>query len=183
MTVTPYGEIASCPRRWALGAADYHGVWSGRGYPARLQVQTLAGSVVHLALESITKQLVRVGCPSVDHPSATQVLKDLGGYTKIVHDCIGRVLERFAQNPRALPLIEHAMRNLRGQMPALRTRVQSILSRVRLPPSQSPVVNQGGGGRRRGPLGTGAFPEIELRAPRLGWKGKADLLVISEEAC
>jgi hypothetical protein len=183
MTVTNYGEIAACPRRWALKAADYPGVWSGRGYPARLQIHALAGSVVHLALESITRQLVRVGCPSVDHPSATEVLKDLGGYTKIVHDCIGHALERFTQNPRAVPLIEHATRTLRGQTQVLRTRVQSILARVRLRPSQSPAVNEGGGGRHRGPLGTGAFPEIELRAKRLGWKGKADLLVISEESC
>src|SRR5438128_6167766 len=103
MTVTTFGEIDACPRRWALCAADYPDLWGGRGYPSRIQIHALAGSVVHLALETITKHLIRVGCPSVEHPSATVALKELGGYTKVVHDCIDRVLERFAKNPRALP--------------------------------------------------------------------------------
>jgi hypothetical protein len=29
----------------------------------------------------------------------------------------------------------------------------------------------------------GAFPEIELRTPRFSWKGKVDLLAISDSAC
>jgi hypothetical protein len=33
------------------------------------------------------------------------------------------------------------------------------------------------------PLTAGAFSEVELRASRIGWKGKADLLVLSEQAC
>jgi hypothetical protein len=36
---------------------------------------------------------------------------------------------------------------------------------------------------RRGPLSVGAYPEIQLHARRIGWKGKADLLTISDEAC
>lgn len=183
MTVTAYAEISACPRRWALSEANYPMVWQGRGYPARLHLHALAGSVVHLALERITKHLARVGCPSVNHATATQALRDLGGYTHIVNDCIDHVLERYAQNPRALPLIEHARRTLRGQTPALRTRIQSILARLRLSPAQSPAAKQTGGVPCRGPLGIGAFPEIELRATRIGWRGKADLLVVSEDAC
>jgi hypothetical protein len=36
---------------------------------------------------------------------------------------------------------------------------------------------------RRGPLRFGAYPEIELRARRIGWKGKADLLTLSDDSC
>lgn len=42
MSVSVHAEIEECPRRWALSAADYPGLWSGRGYPPRLQVSTLA---------------------------------------------------------------------------------------------------------------------------------------------
>ena len=96
MSVSTYAEIEECPRRWALGAAEYPGLWSGRGYPPRLQVAALAGSVVHLALEIITKHLTRAGAPSQDHPLATQVLKELGGYTNVVQHCVERILKRFA---------------------------------------------------------------------------------------
>jgi hypothetical protein len=42
---------------------------------------------------------------------------------------------------------------------------------------------RGSESRQRGPLRSGAFPEIELRAERLGWKGKADLLALSDDFC
>src|SRR5690348_5755829 len=110
MSVSTHADIEECPRRWALGAAQYPDIWSGRGYPPRLQVAALAGSVVHLALELITKQLTVAGVPSLTDPSATQVLRELGGYTRVVEDCVDRLLRRFSDNPRALPLMEHAQR-------------------------------------------------------------------------
>jgi CRISPR/Cas system-associated exonuclease Cas4 (RecB family) len=186
MTVTTQREIDACPRRWALSAAKYPDVWAGQGYPPRIHVPALAGSVVHLALETITKHLVRFGCPSVEHPNATLVLKDLGGYTKVVHDCINRILERFAENPRALALLEYVGRTLRGQAPELRARVQSILARLRVRSAeQQPTATEihRGGAKARVPLTGGAFSEVELRASRIGWKGKADLLVLSDESC
>ena len=64
MTVTALAEIEACPRRWALGAAPYPDLWSGRGYPPRVQLSALAGTVVHRALEAITRELVRAGCPT-----------------------------------------------------------------------------------------------------------------------
>src|SRR5690606_11701495 len=108
-------------------------LWSGRGYPPKLQVAALAGSVVHLALEIITKQLTRAGVPSLSDSSAPQVLRELGGYTRVVEECVERILKRYVDNPRAGALMEHAQRTLRGQVPALRARVQSMLSRLRLP--------------------------------------------------
>jgi hypothetical protein len=187
MSVSAHAEIEECPRRWALSSAEYPELWRGRGYPPRLQVAALGGSVVHLALEVITKQLMRAGAPSQDHPVATQVLRELGGYTRIVEDCVERILKRFADNPRAAPLMEHAQRTLRGQVPTFRTRVQGMLARLHFPagtpvapaisapsPSSSP---------QRVPLVNGIYSEVELRAKTIGWKGKADLLILAEEAC
>jgi hypothetical protein len=187
MSVSTYGQIEECPRRWALGAADYRHIWSGRGYPPKLQLAALAGSVVHLALEIITREITRAGVPSLNHPAATQVLRELGGYTRVVEECVGRILERFADNPRARPLMEHAQRTLRGQIPALRGRVQSMLARVRLRSGAQPEPAASAGRKAfaptRSPLASGAYTELELRAKTIGWKGKADLLVVADDAC
>jgi hypothetical protein len=182
MTVTTVGEIESCPRRWALGAARYPDLWSGRGYPPRVQVRALSGTIVHLSLELITRALVRAGCPPLQDPAAIRVMKDLGGYTRIVNECINQILKRLANNPRAQGVMEFAAQSLRGQVPELRGRVQTMLCRMRLPRLEV-RQNEGGASKVRGPLTIGAYPEIELRAERIGWKGKADLLLLSPDAC
>lgn len=182
MTVTTLGGIESCPRRWALGAAHYPELWSGRGYPPRVQLGALSGTVVHLALEVITRALVKAGCPSLQDPTALRVMKDLGGYTKVVNDCIDRALALLATSPRAQRVLEYAARSLRAQVPELRTRAQTMLCRLRLPRLQVRSA-EGRGPRVRGPLTAGMFPELDLRAERLGWKGKADVLVLSPDAC
>ena len=182
MTVTALREIESCSRRWALSAGHYPEVWTGRGYPPRVQLGLLSGTVVHLALEVITRALVRAGCLSLHDPTVLQVLRDLGGYTKVLNDCIDRVLARLASNPRAQRVLEFAGRSLRGQVPELRNRAQMILCRVRLLPTPT-GSGEGNTPRARGPLSVGAFPEIELRAEEIGWKGKADLLVLSSDVC
>lgn len=187
MSVSTHAEIDECPRRWALNAAEYPELWSGRGYPPKLQVAALAGSVVHLALEIITKQLTQAGVPSLSDPSAPQVLRELGGYTRVVEECVERILKRYVDNPRASTLMEHAQRTLRGQVPALRARVQSMLSRLRLPkgtPSvPAPSTPKSSGPSLRLPLANGTYPEVEVHAKSIGWKGKVDLLVLDEDAC
>lgn len=187
MSVSAHAEIEECPRRWALSAAEYPELWSGRGYPPKLQVAALAGSVVHLALEIITKQLTRAGVPSLSDPSAPQVLRALGGYTRVVEECVERILKRYSDNPRAGALMEHAQRTLRGQVPTLRARVQSMLSRLRLPKgasgSAAPSTSKPSGPAPRLPLASGTYPEVEVRAKTIGWKGKVDLLVLDDDAC
>jgi len=184
MTVTAYEEISTCPRRWALSKATYSDLWQGQGYPPKLQVHAVKGSAVHLAVETITKKLILAGCPSVQDPRATSVLKELGGYTKIVTDCVQRVLKRFSDNPRSARVMDSAERTLRGQTPDLRMRVQSILARLRLPPfPELPQRSDAAPAKSRRPLTVGAYPEVELHAPSIRWKGKADLLVITDETC
>jgi hypothetical protein len=188
MSVSTHAEIEECPRRWALSAAEYPDLWGGRGYPPKLQVAALSGSVVHLALEIITKQLARAGVPSLSDPSAPQVLRGLGGYTRVVEECVERILKRYVDNPRAGVLMEYALRTLRGQVPTLRGRVQSMLSRLRLPkgPKVSPAptpTSKSSGPPQRLPLANGTYPEVEVRAKGIGWKGKVDLLVLDDEMC
>lgn len=185
MTVTTLLEIESCPRRWALLAAAYPGLWAGRGYPPRVTLAALGGTVVHLALERITRALVDAGCGSVQNPAAVQVMRTLGGYTKIVGDCIQVVQARAATNPRAFRVSDFIKRSLRAQVPDLRARTQTLLSSVRVPSVRvsREQPRQAVGQAYRAPLAEGIYAERELRAPTLGWKGKADLLVIAPTSC
>lgn len=185
MTVTTLLEIETCPRRWALLAAAYPELWSGRGYPPRVTLAALGGTVVHLALERITRALVESGCGSVQDPAAVQVMRTLGGYTKIVNDCIQTVQARAATNPRALRVADFINRSLRAQVPDLRARTQRLLSSVRVPDVHLSRAQprQTGRAAHRAPLAEGIYAELELRVPTLRWKGKADLLVITPTSC
>lgn len=182
LTVSTLSAIEACPRRWALGEARYPELWSGRGYPPRLHPWALAGSVVHLALETIVGALASSGCSSLGDEEALVVLRDLGGYTTVLNDCIGRVLGRHADNPRAENLMDMASRTLRGQVPELRSRTQTMLSWVQLPRVRRPLVSNRGT-KRRGPLPAGVYSECHLNARRLKWKGIADLLVLTSDTC
>lgn len=182
-----YSEIEECPRRWALSSAEYPELWRGRGYPQKLQVAALAGRVVHLAIEVITKRLMRAGVPPLSDQCATQVMRELGGYTRVVEECVERILKRYVDNPRAGGLMEYAQRTLCGQVPTLRARVQSMLSRLQLPKGAplAPVASasKSGGQPLRLPLVNGIYSEVEVSAKRIGWKGKIDLLLLGDEAC
>lgn len=184
MTVSTLIDIEACPRRWALSTAAYPNLWADRGYPPRLQMKALAGSVIHLSLETVTKALMQAGCPSVRDASAIGVLQRLGGLSAVIHQSINRLLERIADNPRSSHLHDYAGRSLRSQAPELRGRVQTMLCQRQLPVPSSPAsaaAPQCSHTRTR--LGNGVYCELELRAPSLQWKGKADLLALSDGDC
>lgn len=182
MTVSTLAEIETCPMRWALANATYENLWTGAGYPPRLQLSAVSGSIVHLALELVTRGLVRSECASVKDAAAVYVLKELGGYTHILNGCIEQVLERFSSNPRAMRTLESIRRSLIAQVPDMRSRVQMLLGRLEL-------IGPTYVGRRRAPpteqspLSLGAHPEVQLRNPELGWKGRADLVTIGNDRC
>ncbi|MBI2870506.1 MAG: PD-(D/E)XK nuclease family protein [Candidatus Omnitrophica bacterium] len=182
MTVSTLLEIETCPRRWALASADYPEIWAGHGYPPKPQISGLAGSAVHLALETVTKALVHAGCTSVRDAGAVRLMKSLGGYSKVLEDCVDRIVERFVGNPRAAHLLENSGSSLRTQIPELRTRAQVLLGRLRLL-GRKAIADRPSEAKTRGPLLHGAFSEIELRVPRLRWKGRVDLLILSDDEC
>jgi len=184
MSVSSLGEIEACPRRWALASAEYPELWDRRGYPPRLFIASLAGSVVHLALKTVTKALARSGCLSVEDASAVQVMRELGGYTKLIDDCIQRVLNGFADNPRAAPMLEVTLRSLRSRIPQMRTEAQGLLGGVKLNgDTAASGAEVAARGHLRTRLGPGTYPEVDLRAPRIGWRGTADLLTLSDSGC
>lgn len=182
LTFSALREIEACPRKWALSSADYPSIWSDRGYPARVNVKALAGTVVHTVLETVTKELVKAGCPSVLDASAVMVLQQLGGWSKVVGLAIDQLVARCAANPRLSRLSDYFSRSLRAQVPEMRSRVQTMLAR-RVLLSKSKPTGAGVQRRQRGPLGPGVYCELDLRVPRLGWRGRTDLLSLTSDEC
>lgn len=183
MTVSALAELESCPRRWALQAAAYPQLWNSSGYPPRVHLSAIAGTVLHSLLQKIVQELVKSGCASVGDQAALQVMKSLGGFTALVNDAIDRVLVRLRSNPRATSIIEHAERTLRAQVPELRTRAQIMLARLRMPSTTSAQRKPRQTDGTRGPLPLGVFSELELRASTMGYRGRADLLKLSSNCC
>jgi hypothetical protein len=184
MTVSTLLEIEACPRRWSLASAAYPDLWKRRGYPPKLHLPGLTGTVVHLAVEEATKALIHAGCTSSQSTEAVGVMKKLGGYTGLLNSCIDRVLARHAENPRTGHRLDIAMRMLRSRVAEMRIQVQNFLRRVHLKGAAKLVS------RERLPfhagrlaLGPGVYPEVEVYAPKINWRGKIDLLTISETSC
>jgi hypothetical protein len=145
---------------------------------------SLAGSVVHLVLQTITKAMTRAGATSLDDASAVDVMRRLGGYTNVIKDCIVRVLNRFGGNPRTEPLLGMALRLLNSRIPEMRVKAQTLLGRVRLRVGEpGEVCGAPTKARPEKPLGPGTYPELELKVPTIGWRGTADLLILSSERC
>lgn len=177
-------EIEACPRRWALGAAQYGDIWNGRGYPRGLLAAAVEGSVVHLALEKITATLVEQNCISLKDASSVSALRSLGGFSVVLTACVNEILDSFAENPRVAPLLKDIRREVTARVPLLRSRVQQLLSRIlfspRVPPTQSdpPTVP-----RVRQRLLNGSHAEVRLSSAEMGWHGVADLLSLSTTDC
>lgn len=184
MSVSLLTELESCPRRWALSRANYPNIWGRGGYPPKLQLSGLSGTVVHLAVAKITAALVRARCPSTRAPEAAAVMKELGGSSALLVECIDRVLGHYTGNPRATHLIEVSREKLRSYLPEMRAQVQSLLGRVNL--EVEPQATDGEPSSRerfRGPLQPGVYPEVDVRATKIGWRGTVDLLAITQANC
>lgn len=178
--------LETCPRRWALSSASYPEIWSQAGYPRTLSLAAIEGTAVHMALEILSKAMSDNGCPSVADGSAVKVLKELGGYTVLLERCVENALQAYSGNPRALPALERTRRLLAARIPDLRTKVQSLLSRVRLE-SRNVIDSSVDIGqhehKKRTVLSYGSYAEVELRAPDISWHGYADILTLSATHC
>lgn len=185
MSFSTLSELEACSRRWALSVADYPHVWKKRGYPRIPQISALEGTVVHLALEKISHALVKRGCHSLIEERAFTTLKDLGGYTVIITDCIESALRQYEGNPRATPVLGYVRQRLVPRVPKIRTHVQRLLSRIHLATGDGIPLDAAGDsmGASSHQLPYGSHAEIELKVPELGWHGIADFLTHTSHFC
>ena len=179
-------ELEACPRRWALRSASYPQVWCHQGYPLPLHPAALEGTVMHLAIEKITRALSDRGCPSMRDPMAVKILMELGGITAVLGESIELTLQGYIDNPRATPVLDRARKHLTGHTADMRSRIQGFLSRVHLQPRpNSKLPGDSAKDRRtlRGRLPMGAHSEVKLEVGEMGWRGVVDLLTIAETTC
>lgn len=190
MSYTALRDIETCPLRWALRHGEYADIWTGRGYPSAPAGATVAGHVVHVALERVVRA---VGAMHHEVPSShaapnadpmipvVNALRSLGGISAVLNDLVQETISEWEMNPRLWPRATEMAAELQRQVPALRPRVQQFLGSVdlgRLRPARDP-----GGTNMRvranaevRPLAPGVYAEVPLVDAGLGWYGKADLL-------
>ncbi len=175
-------QPTECPRRWMLSRATYPKIWDRWGYPPRPSLPTLVGDIVHGILEVLLRSFRDHGCTSLADPATVQVLKDLGGYTKLVEQRIEEELAQLADNPRVANRLAPLHTALRVKVPEIRQRVQAVIARTNFQPA-SDIPSGEGSPPGRGPLSLGFHPEVELRAADLRLAGRADLVTVEEDGC
>lgn len=186
MSVSLLSELEACPRRWALGSAEYPDIWEKRGYPRRLHAAAAAGSVVHSVIELITNALVRAGCNSVRDPDAIKTMRAIGGYNSAFKICIDRYLDRYECNPRSRELQGRTRNLLISQIPEMRVRVQTFLGRSQFEASSSTgreFSSPDSPSSGRFPIPFGTHTEVRFRAETIGWTGFADRITLSGDRC
>lgn len=177
-------EIESCPRRWAFRNAHYPDIWDGRGFPERPSLPALRGRVVHKSLELIVRALVDARCRSLEDLTTIDVLRDLGGFTKVIQTSIKRELDRYRDNPRATPILGHLNGQLHAIRAELRTDTQTLLAQSGFQGNDRAVERTSRGETKgRFPLVHGVYSEVDLVDESNAWTGVADMMVISEECC
>jgi hypothetical protein len=170
-----------------LAAADYPEVWAGRGYPPRLRIPRISGTIVHDVIETVADVLVAKGYASMRVPEAVQAMRDAGGFTRLFDKSTQQALRPYCENPRATKHVDAVRRNLQAHFGGLRRRAQALLMTIETPPRGSGAapadVTPRSQGQERGPLRIGTHSEVEVIAREIGWKGKIDLLTISPAGC
>jgi hypothetical protein len=183
MSVSTLLNIEACPRRWSLSLSDYPDIWERSGYPPKPYLATLTGQVIHSALELITKSLDQAGCSSTQDPLFVTVLRNLGGFTRIVETKIDQLANSLGVNPRAQNAMGHIAARLRARVPELRMRLQMLIGKLQIHKGERMIQRSKVGLARRMPLSFGMHAEVELRSDALRWHGFVDLINLSDDAC
>lgn len=181
MTFSALKAMEACARQWALQNADYPAVWGRKGYPPKIVMAALVGTIAHSVVETLTREFVAAGCSGVHDAEAINVMRRAGGYSNVISRAIDVLVASCRDNPRAAGVIEAAERTLRAKIPEIRAQVQALLSQVRFSSASARLGRSETS--HRGPLIRGVFSELLLRARRIRWKGKVDLLVVDDSGC
>jgi len=165
-----------------LSRADYGELWGGRGYPPRPAFAAFVGTVVHRCLELLLTAFHDRGCPSITDPVAVEVIRGLGGYSRLVESVVKEELATLKGNPRAVDLEQDFARQLAKDGPRIRQLVQMAISRAQFVPvgDNSEIGSEGPDGTG---ITRGSHTEVELRDGDLRVMGRADLITLGESGC
>jgi CRISPR/Cas system-associated exonuclease Cas4 (RecB family) len=191
MSFHVYREAQRCPLSVALKRSTYRQLWEGSGYPTRPNAAAVSGIVVHEAAEAIMKKFAQAGVTSLMQPAAMTILRELGGFTKVLDNALIEFFTGQANNPRFEQFREDLLRSLRLRLPQMRATLQALLVSHVWPVSSSSIEsprkmnNNPGQGKstQRSPLWDGTFVEVDLQDPVAKWRGRIDIMDIDEHGC
>jgi hypothetical protein len=146
---------------------------------------SLQGVVQHAAIQEIMTTVTRSGITDLRSPEAVPVLRQIGGLTAVIARCLDHEFERWQDNPRALPDLNWLRSQMNARLSSMRERLQSLLTRIPVLPTsvhRSPAI---AGITQKlqpsAPMGPGVYAEKWLADHDMGWKGKADLIVVGPD--
>ncbi len=170
-----------------LKSSTYSEIWTKPGYPEKPTSSSLEGSVIHKALEVITNTFVTHNCSNQSSPEAPGIMKTLGGISSVLTKCVQSSLAELNSNPRAIIHIEHLGNTCLRNLPNLRFKTQTMLSRVNLAKRQSiknPIKRIGTGAHAHPQkLKNGSYTEFKILIEELKFIGIIDILTITEDSC
>jgi CRISPR/Cas system-associated exonuclease Cas4 (RecB family) len=186
MSYSFLAEAEKCPRAAFLKDSDYGELWDKPGYPQRPNAAAVAGSVVHAAAERILRQLIADGVSTTRSTAAAQSMRSLGGFSAVLSSAFEKALEKEAANPRFTEFEFTLRKQIEVRMPRMRESLQEILADRQLlasPDSTAGASLPRRGDHQRRSLLPGTHFEVELRDAVLRWKGRVDMLTLSDEGC
>lgn len=181
-------EAESCPRACALRHAHYDQLWNRSRYPSKPAVTAVTGIIVHTAAALIIKEMMNDGVASAKEAKAMGTLRRLGGYSAILSGILEGMLKEEADNPRFQQFAAPFARLLLSKIPRMRESLQELLrdQSWTLRASNGSSMNSGvtsSGETIRRPLKDGTYFEVELRDVGIKWKGRLDIITISDKNC
>ena len=186
MSYSFLAEAEKCPRAAFLKYSDYEELWDKPGYPQRPNAAAVAGSVVHSAAERILRQLIADGVSTTRSTAAAQSMRSLGGFSAVLSSAFEKAVEKEAANPRFTEFEVTLRKQIEARMPRMREALQEVLTDRQLLASPSSVEWASAprrGDHQRRSLSPGIHFEVDLRDTILMWKGRVDMLALSEEGC
>ncbi len=182
MSFSKLQQIEACPRRWSLMSSDYPTIWGKHGYPEPFIQSTLIGRVTHRLVEIIVKGFQRAGCTSFDNPDCIRVMRELGGFSRIIEKIFDDILIQYAENPRTAESLAIIKKTLLERKSDIREDARIILSRI-FEGKQTIqcifLVSQ----EKTEPLRNGIYSEVQLLNEEIKWKGVADLIRLTPTEC
>jgi PD-(D/E)XK nuclease superfamily len=179
-----------CPRSAALRYARYAELWDKNGYPDKPTIAALTGTVVHASIARIVRTFAASGCTDINDPRCVAVLRQLGGYTRVLGEVIAKLVESLAGNPRFASVREFSLTNLQNRIPRLREELQLQLGNIVWLPESDVLSTENRQNQKsnhtspvRLPLRRGTHFEVEVRYFSLKWRGVIDLIDVGETEC
>ena len=169
--------LERCPKRWALFSASYPEIWDRNGYPRQINIGALEGTVIHSCLELVLREISTDPMSTQAADSAVRALRKLGGISSIVKANIEGALSSYVCNPRVTHRLADFYSQLCSRTASIRSAIQRHLSRLRFLSSGLASFSQ----KAVSGQSSGFYAEVELNALELGWRGRADLLTVSDD--